>query len=251
MPCSNPEATSVVSLRAGDADIAVRLEKDRHKTIRLKVRPDGGVVVRVPHGIGGKEVMTWLSGHAAWILERQDYFRRLRIKRPIPGYNSGDIQRFLGRDYALQVTTHVRGGVSFAETGFQVWTRGAVSEAKVRTLLERWFQDRAAVIFAERLAVWFPGLQAQTGPLLSEGPPQLKVRPMRSRFGSCSRRGVITLSRHLAAMPLICIDYVLVHELCHLRHFAHDRAFYHLLQRLMPDWRERKTLLKEYWLTQF
>ena len=96
MPCSNPEATSVVSLRAGDADIAVRLEKDRHKTIRLKVRPDGGVVVRVPHGIGGKEVMTWLSGHAAWILERQDYFRRLRIKRPIPGYNSGDIQRFLG-----------------------------------------------------------------------------------------------------------------------------------------------------------
>lgn len=251
MPCSSLEPAGTISLCAGDKTIAVSLEKDRYKTIRLKVRPDGSVLARAPRGIAHKKIVTWLSGHATWILERQDYFRRLRAERPVPGYNSGDIQRFLGRDYVLHVEPHVRGGVFFDEAGFQVQTRGAVSEAKVRVLLERWFQGQAVAIFAERLAVWFPGLQARAGSLPGEGLPPLKVRAMHSRFGSCSRQGVITLSRHLAAMPLICIDYVLVHELCHLRHFAHDRAFYRLLQTLLPDWRERKALLKEYWLTQF
>ena len=70
---------------------------------------------------------------------------------------------------------------------------------------------------------------------------------MRSRYGSCSHRGIITLNRHLIATPLACIDYVLVHELCHLRHFSHDRAFYALLEAMLPDWRERKARLKEYW----
>ena len=250
MLCSSLEPAGTISLCAGDKAIAVRLEKDRYKTIRLKVRPDGTVLVRAPRGIARKTVAAWLSGHAAWILERQDYFRRLRVARPVPGYNSGDIQRFLGRDYALHVAPHVRGSVFLDDAGFHVQTRGAVNEAKVRTLLERWFQDRAAAIFAERLAVWLPGVQTRAG-LLSEDLPPLKVRAMRSRFGSCSRGGVITLNRHLASMPLICIDYVLVHELCHLRHFAHNRPFYKLLQELMPDWRERKALLKEYWLTQF
>ena len=70
---------------------------------------------------------------------------------------------------------------------------------------------------------------------------------MRSRYGSCSHRGAITLNRRLMATPLACIDYVLIHELCHLRHFAHDRAFYALLETMLPDWRERKSRLKEYW----
>ena len=251
MPCSSLEPAGTISLGAGDKAVAVRLENDGYKTVRLKVKPDGTVLVRAPRGLAQKTLEAWLVGHMAWILAQQDYFRRLRLERPVPGENAGDIQRLLGRDYALHVAPHVRGGVFFAETGFHVQTRGAVSEAKVRVLLERWFQGQAVAIFAERLAVWFPGLQARAGSLPGEGLPPLKVRAMHSRFGSCSRQGVITLSRHLAAMPLICIDYVLVHELCHLRHFAHDRAFYRLLQTLLPDWRERKALLKEYWLTQF
>ena len=249
MPCSSLEPAGTISLGAGDKAVAVRLENDGYKTVRLKVKPDGTVLVRAPRGLAQKTLEAWLVGHMAWILAQQDYFRRLRLERPVPGYNAGDIQRFLGRDYALHVAPHVRGGVFFAETGFHVQTRGAVSEAKVRTLLERWFQDRAAAIFAERLAAWLP--EVTRAGLLSGGAPPLKVRAMRSRFGSCSRGGVITLNRHLAAMPLSCIDYVLVHELCHLRHFAHDRPFYRLLQMLMPDWRARKALLKDYWLTQF
>ncbi len=251
MPLSGLERAKAVPLCAGNNRIVIHLEKDRHKTVRLKVRPDGAVLVRAPLASRQEEVMAWLAGRTAWILERQAYFQRLRAALPLPGYETGDIQRFLGRDYALNITEHVRGEVRLEEHGFQIRTRGAASRDKVRALLDKWFQDQAGAVFAERLALWFPGLQAQGGPLLCAGPPQLKVRAMCSRYGSCSRQGVITLSRHLAAMPVPCIDYVLVHELCHLRHFAHDRPFYKLLHTLLPDWRERKARLREYWCAQF
>lgn len=252
MPRSDLEHAIALPLRVGSEHIVIHLKKDRYKTVRLRVRPDGAVLVRAPQGGRQKEIMAWLAGRAAWILERQRYFQSLRAALPPPGYGPNDIQRFLGRDYALRITEHVRGEVCFDERhGFHIRTRGVASEAKVRTLLSKWFQNQAGAIFSERLSLWLPGLWAQGGPFLCSGPPQLKVRAMCGRYGSCSRRGVITLSRHLAAMPVACIDYVLVHELCHLRHFAHDLAFYKLLRTLMPDWQERKARLKEYWCAQF
>jgi predicted metal-dependent hydrolase len=252
MPHSSLEKAVVISLHAGDERIAVHLEKDRHKTIRLKVKPDGTVLARAPYRSRQEDVLAWLTGRATWILARQEYFQRLRAALPVPGYAPGHIQRFLGQDYTLHIAPHVRGEVRLDGRGFHIRTRGAVNQDKVQALLDRWFQDQASVIFAERLALWFPDLQAQAGAsLLSAAQPQLKVRPMRSRYGSCNRQGVITLNRYLAAMPLACVDYVLVHELCHLRHFAHDRSFYKLLQKLLPDWKERRAMLKRYWFAQF
>lgn len=241
----------MVTLRAGNESVVVHLERDRHKTVRLKVKPDGTVLVRAPQRSRPVDVLNWLTGRTAWILERQAYFQRLRATLPPLGYNSGDIQRFLGRDYPVHIAEHVRGSVRLDEQGFHIQTRGAASESKVRALLDRWFEAQARTLFAERLALWFPALQTQAGEPRLEIPPPLKIRAMRSRFGSCNCRGVITLNRRLATTPLACIDYVLVHELCHLRHFAHNRPFYELLEELMPDWQERKSRLKEYWVAQF
>ena len=74
--------------------------------------------------------------------------------------------------------------------------------------------------------------------------PQLRVRKMRSRWGSCSRSAVITLNLELIRMPLPCIDYVITHELCHLVEFNHGPRFYALQARFIPDWKERKRLLE-------
>ena len=248
MAPSAPEQSSPVSLNAGHASITIHLAKDRHKTIRLRVKPDGAVCVRAPFNSRQDHILAWLSTRTDWILERQAYFARLREIRPAPGYAPGDIQRFLGQEYPLHISTHVRACIHLNAQGFHIQTRGTPSPAKIKTLLDTWFQTQAATLFTERLNAWLPHLHAQTGPLPT---PSLKIRPLRSRFGTCSHHGVITLSRHLAATPLACIDYVLVHELCHLKHFAHNPPFYHLLQTLLPDWRERKNLLKEHWLTLF
>ena len=247
MPRSKVDCAALLALQAGCESIAIRLERDRHKSIRLRVKPDGTVLARAPHGVRQEDVLNWLATRAGWILERQAYFERLRAALPEPGYGPGAMQRFLGQEYALHISGHVRGSVRLDENGFHIQTRGEPGPAKVRALLDRWFHNQAAALFAQRLAVWFPVLRAHAGVTLPDNPPLLKVRAMRSRYGSCSQRGVITLNRHLIATPPDCIDYVLVHELCHLLHFGHGRDFYGLLEAILPDWRERKARLREYW----
>lgn len=242
MPHCAPDKTVTVN------DLNFTLEKDGHKSLRLKVRPDGTVLVRAPRRARDQDILAWVIERRAWIVGRQEYFQSLRAELPPPGYAPGDIQRFLGRAYPLCVTPHARGAVNFNESGFHIQTRGPVSESKVRTLLERWFQNQAITLFAQRLAFWLPVASAHGLRAPNDPPPELRVRSMCSRFGSCSIKGVITLNRRLISAPLECIDYVLVHELCHLRHFAHNRPFYNLLEILLPDWQARKGTLKKHWL---
>jgi len=75
-------------------------------------------------------------------------------------------------------------------------------------------------------------------------PKLLKVRAMTTRWGTCSRAGVITLNRRLVEAPLSCVEYVAAHELCHLRHHGHDARFYGLLVLVLPDWKARRDALR-------
>jgi predicted metal-dependent hydrolase len=76
--------------------------------------------------------------------------------------------------------------------------------------------------------------------------PKVVVRQMRSRWGSCTARGKITLNLKLVMVPRQLIDYVIVHELCHLAEHNHSKGFYTLLSRVMPDWEERREKLERF-----
>lgn len=79
--------------------------------------------------------------------------------------------------------------------------------------------------------------------------PTLRIRDMKSRWGSClPTKGIITLNKQLLAVPLSCIEYVVMHELCHFLHPNHSKQFYTTLAMLMPDWKERKQLLNQHWM---
>jgi len=96
-------------------------------------------------------------------------------------------------------------------------------------------------VFAARLAACYPKVQHLGLPY-----PQITVREMRSRWGSCDPADRITLNIKLILVPEELIDYVIYHELCHLREHHHGKAFYQLLDRVLPEWRERKRKLEEF-----
>ena len=110
----------------------------------------------------------------------------------------------------------------------------AEDQETVRAALWRWYRHQAGRLFAARLSELAGRL-----PWLADDPP-LRLRRMRRRWGSCSASGVITLNTHLVKAPTALLDYVILHELCHLRELNHGPRFYELMDQALPDWRARR-----------
>ena len=114
---------------------------------------------------------------------------------------------------------------------------GGITPEGTKMLLHRWYLDRARVIFSEVLNANLPSFKGVRC-------PRLNVRTMQSRWGSLSRAGTMTLNLNLVRAPRACIEYVVVHELCHMKHRDHDGRFFRLLEQMMPDWEKRKQRLE-------
>jgi len=108
----------------------------------------------------------------------------------------------------------------------------------VRKTVDHWFRTRVEAVFEKHLAVCQEVASRHDIP-----EPIISLRKMRTRWGSCSGKGRVTLNLNLIQGPVHCIDYVIMHELCHLTHHNHSPAFYRLLSRCMPDWKKRKAIL--------
>lgn len=108
----------------------------------------------------------------------------------------------------------------------------------VKAALDTWYRAHAEPVYRARLRQCL-----ELAPSLRTLDPALRIRFMKNRWGSCSRAGTITLNIELIKTPLHCIDYVIMHELCHLRVHDHSPAFFRLLGRCMPDWEHRKQRL--------
>ena len=112
--------------------------------------------------------------------------------------------------------------------------------ARVEKLVDQWYRRQAERVFAERLAAMLPRFDR-----VGIAKPELLIRKMEKRWGSCSKAGVITLNVRLMQVPKACIEYVIVHELCHLVEHNHSRRFYQLLDRFMPNWGKLRRMLNE------
>jgi predicted metal-dependent hydrolase len=111
---------------------------------------------------------------------------------------------------------------------------------RIRNRLLGWYRQQAQHLFGERLAVI-----SQETPWTGGEPPPMRLRKMKRTWGSCSAKGVITLNPQLVKAPPECIDYVIAHEICHLREHNHSKAFYALQDQLNPSWRKTRDQLRE------
>ncbi|MDQ7833931.1 MAG: SprT family zinc-dependent metalloprotease [Humidesulfovibrio sp.] len=221
--------------------ILVQVRYDRFRTLRLSVRPEGTVLVRAPRRASQTQIRAHVETKAGWIIRHLERFRVLREAAPQPlTYLSGETHAFLGREYTLEARQDERNAVRLEDGCLVVTTLFPPTPEKVRKLLDTWHLEQARELFHRFLRA----LQPQFDALNVPRPACLKIRAMTSRWGTCSRSGTITLNRHLTRAPLECVEYVVAHELCHLRHFGHDAHFYGLLERVVPDWKARRRRLR-------
>ena len=155
-------------------------------------------------------------------------------------YVSGESWLYLGRRYRLKVVvdTERRPAAKLSGSYLQV-SVPARSASAVRKTLEKWYLARAKAVLPARLDAVSASLR------WLRKPPALRFQAMKVQWGSCSPAGRLTLNPHLVKAPRECIDYVLLHELCHLKEHNHSQRFYRLLDMHMPQWQQRKSRLDD------
>lgn len=222
-------------------DIPFTLRLNQRKRVRIEVLPSGHVQVLAPAGTPQDAVLQIVQRKARWIARQQRYFRQFEPRTTTREYVSGETHLYLGRRYRLKI--HAFDGVEHVKLAggyFHVFCKEAGDREAKCLLLDAWYKRRAASVFADSLR---RVLCARA--LRGVGNPELSIRRMRRRWGSCTSTGRILLNLYLIRAPRQCIDYVVAHELCHLLVPNHSGEFVRLLRRVVPDWEARKALLEQ------
>jgi hypothetical protein len=209
------------------------------KTMEIAVHPDGRVVVKAPMDAEIEDIEARVLRRARWIRKQQAYFDQFKPRTPPRQYIGGETHRYLGRQYRLKLMQGGQPSVKLSRGYFWIACQDHRNPEEVRRLLWQWLTKRAHEKFAESFERCWPNFSRQGLPR-----PTLKIRRMKTRWGSLSESGTLTLNVSLIQAPRECIDYVITHELCHLKHPDHSPAFYRLLEKVMPDWERRKHKLE-------
>ncbi len=209
------------------------------KTLEIAVHPDGKVFIKAPKGTDPRTIRDRISKRARWIWKQIDYFRQFEPRTPPRFYVGGETHLFLGRQYRLKIKKQHKDEVKLKGSYFYVMTPDIHDVRKIKELLEEWYKEHALEICSRRLHLQYESARKLKIPF-----PKIQLRKMSRRWGSCSKSGNILLNTNLIQAPLNCIDYVIMHELCHLKAHTHNNGYFKLLSKYMPDWKERKEKLE-------
>ncbi len=226
------------TIRFGRQKIVYSLTFSNRKHLKISVFPDGRVEVDAPERRTVPEVEHSLKQRAGWIIRQQSHFERFQ---PLPSprrYISGETHRYLGRQYRLRIRKGSSLEVKLIGKYLWVSTKEKSKPDLIESAVKSWYLDHAKTIFEKRLKECYARTKQHGVPL-----PGLQIRRMRTRWGSCRKNDTITLNPDLIRVPTPCIDYVITHELCHLKFRRHNQDFYALLSRCMHDWISRRDRL--------
>ncbi len=214
----------------------------KRRTVAIQVSPDLSINVIAPSDTGDGELAAIVDRRHAWIERQRAYFRSYH---PLPAparYAAGETHYFLGRQYRLRIAEKMPSTmVGIVGEYIEVLLRGPAMRNAVERALSRWYRAEARRVLDERMESACNRMRRH-----DVARPTLQLRSMPGRWGSCTRSGAIALNPALVRVPVHCIDYVLLHELCHLRYHDHGDAFDRLLSRVIPDWRKIKRQLERW-----
>lgn len=211
----------------------------KRKTASLEVHPDGGVVLRVPDYVSEQDIQFILEKRRNWLIKRLE----LLASRPamkVSELVAGGRLFYLGREFAIDVQQSSRWLVKVEDKRLLVYGPAKAKESVEQHVMQ-WYRELAISVFSQRMEKC-----ATVFKQLNVNEPTLAVRRMKRSWGNCSSRGKVTLNIALLQAPVQCIDYVIVHELCHLVEFNHSPRFYALQEKFLPDWEQRRELLNQY-----
>lgn len=206
--------------------------QSKRRTIALIVERDGSLTVRAPKHTTIPEVESFIQQKAAWIIRTRERLKSI-TEIPKKQFSDGEKYLFLGNEYELKLVKPQRPALKFNH-GFYL---GRTSQKRGKGVFERWYKEQALSILSERVK----SHAEQHG----FSPKRVRITSAKTRWGSCSPDGTLNFTWRLVMAPLEVIDYVVLHELVHLRAKNHSRKFWKAVEAVCPQYRIHRKWLRE------
>ncbi|MGP5347397.1 M48 family metallopeptidase [Psychrobacter celer] len=245
------EATYKEKIKKPESDKLIA-KKTKPRKVVIKVHPDQRVVATAPVHATDEVIHDAMMKRARWIWQSLQDFAKQQDHVLPKRYVSGETQFYLGRRYVLKVITNAetndvtnstvklsRGKLNVELSQSDSTLNLEARAVLVKSLIDEWYKNKFRSISRERLeALIYKASWVKNS-------PSVKLMTMKKQWGSCSAKGNLILNPHLVKAPKECIDYVILHELCHIAEHNHSEHFWRLLTQVMPNWKEVKARLDE------
>lgn len=215
----------------------------RKKTLAINVTPAAQVVVLAPRFVSREKIKTIVAKKARWILEKQGYFKKLDTLFPEKEFISGEQILFLGRRYRLKVRRILKessDGPKLVGRRVSVLVSKNLDaqkrKEKIRDVLIGWYLSQATRIIKQRVNRY--------SKLLNMEPQEVVIKDQKKRWGSCASNGILRFNWKIAMAPISIVDYIVVHELCHLKIKNHSSDFWRFVSLALPNYQRRRDWLK-------
>ena len=207
--------------------------RTNRRTLSLTIDKNGDLLVKAPRRMDIEDIFSFINQKNDWIVKKQNFVKSNLLKnQKILNY---DVLLFCGKQYK-KVYVEKQKKVEVEDTLFIVPQN--LPYEKEMYLIKKWYIEMTKQILELRVNYFADLMQ-----LNFEG---LGVDNCKTRWGSCSKSGILKFNLRLAMLPHKVIDYVIIHELSHLIEFNHSKNFYNIIASIMPDWQTQRNKLKEY-----
>nr|MDO8085187.1 SprT family zinc-dependent metalloprotease [Candidatus Sigynarchaeum springense] len=219
------------------------ITRTSRRTIGITIRPDGSIIVRVPRHVMQRQVDEVLAQKKGWIQKKRESIQaRERLRPKPPEFADGDALPYLGQAFRLVVRQSFENKTRVEATGgsLVVHVQGDPDtppqlRERARVAMVGWYKAQAHSLLPSRVEAFKVRLDVQ--------PARVAIKDQRTRWGSCSSKGNVNLNWRLVLCPSHVLDYVVVHELCHLKINSHSASFWKLVASLVPDYKNCKQWL--------
>ena len=225
------------AIQFGGRKIDFHLEFSGRKSLGITVTADLNVLVKAPVDTSLEKVKEKLRKKAPWIIRQQSFFLSFHPKTPARKFIGGETHLYLGRQYRLKI---IRSKIESVKLKGQFIEVATTDKSKAKQLVSEWYLQNAKTKFhsiAKPLIDKFKKHKVE--------PSSIVLREMPTRWGSCTPKGKMILNPELIKAPKGCIEYVIIHELCHLIHHDHTKKFIDLQTKKMKDWEKWKMKLEK------
>ncbi len=212
----------------------------KRKTLSIEVAAPSRITVIAPEGKSENEILETVKGKSKWIIQKLFEIKEMEYRKHKKEYVNGESLIYMGRNYSLQIILDEK--ASFAEAKLSRGRFYVNSNTKdqdiIKKALENWYRDKAKEKISERIKYYQGYFEVR--------PRKVVIKDQEKRWGSCTNNKDLLFNCKCIMAPSPVLDYIVVHEMCHMVHMNHSKEFWHLLKRVLPDYEQRKNWLRDH-----